>query len=339
MMKTLRIIGCTILVLAMAASAFAGNEGRIGTAGAQELRIPIGSRGVAMGGAAIAGITGTEAIFWNPAGVAEIEGTEAAFSYQMYIADINVNFAAVATQVGDFGTVGLSAKVLSMDDIDVTSEVYPEGTGEVFAPAFSVFALTYSRRLTDRIAFGMNAMYVNENIFRETASGMAFDFGFNYDPDFAGLTFGAVIKNWGPEMRFDGADFDIDVQIPGSDPNSPNKTVRTQATGFELPSSVQLGMAYELVNQNRNMVIVNGTYQSNNFNNDEIRFGGEYGYDNIIFLRGGYSYSNQEEYLEGLTLGLGLGFHVGETRMVFDYSWAQTEYFDDKQFYTVKVQF
>lgn len=339
MKKTLQIIGCTIVVLAMAASAFAGNEGRIGTAGAQELRIPVGSRGIAMGGAAIAGITGTEAIFWNPAGVAEIEGTEAAFSHQSYIADINVNFAAVATRLGDFGTVGLSAKVLTMDDIAVTSELFPEGTGEVFAPAFSVFALTFSRRLTDRVAFGVNAMYLNESIFRENASGMAFDFGFTYNPNFAGLTFGAVIKNWGPEMRFDGPDFEVDIQMPGGDPNSPSKTVRTQSTTFELPSSVQLGMAYELVNQNRNAVVLNSTYQSNNFNNDELRVGGEYGYNESIFLRGGYSYSSQDEYIEGLTLGLGLAFHIGETRMVFDYSWAQTEYFDDKQFYTVKLQF
>jgi len=339
MKKTLQIIGCAIVVLAMAASAFAGNEGRIGTAGAQELRIPVGSRGVAMGGAAIAGITGTEAIFWNPAGVAEIEGTEAAFSYQKYIADINVNFAAVATRIGDFGTVGLSAKVLTMDDIEVTTEVYPEGTGESFAPAFSVFALTYSRRLTDRIAFGANAMYVNESILRESASGMAFDFGFTYDPEFAGLTFGAVIKNWGPELQFDGPDFEVDVQMPGGDPNAPSKAVRTQSTPFELPSSVQLGMAYELVNQNRNTVVLNSTYLSNNFNKDEFRMGGEYGYNESIFLRGGYSYSNQDEYIEGMTLGLGLAFHVGETRMLFDYSWAQTEDFDDKQFYTVKVQF
>jgi len=338
-MKTLRIIGCTIVVLAMAASAFAGNEGRIGTAGAQELRIPIGSRGIAMAGAAIAGITGTEAIFWNPAGVAEIEGTEAAFSHLKYIADMQVNFAAVATRVGDFGTMALSAKVLTMDDIDVTTEIFPEGTGEVFAPTFSVFALTYSRRLTDRVSFGVNAMYINESIFRESASGIAFDFGFIYDPNWRGLKFGAVIKNWGPEMSFDGPDFDVDIRIPGSDPNSPMKTVRTKSTSFELPSSVQLGMAYELVNQDRNMLVLNSTYQSNNFNNDEFRFGGEYAYNDVIFLRGGYSASNQEEYIEGLTLGLGFGFYVGETRMLIDYSWAQTEYFDDKQFYTVKIQF
>ena len=59
----------------------------------------------------------------------------------------------------------------------------------------------------------------------------------------------------------------------------------------------------------------------------------------MVALRGGYSFSNQDEYIEGLTLGFGLGFSLGETRMMVDYSWAQTEYFDDKQFYTIKVLF
>jgi hypothetical protein len=271
--------------------------------------------------------------------VAEVEGTEAAFSHLTYIADMNVNYAAVATHLGDFGTIGISAKVLSMNDIEVTDEANPEGTGETFAPAFSVFALTYARRLTDRVAFGVNGMLINESIFRESARGMAFDFGFTYNPMWRGLKFGAVIKNWGPEMRFDGPDFDVKVQIPGSDPNSPSKSVRSQSGTFELPSSVQFGMAYEVLNMNRNFVQLNGAYQSNNFNNDELRIGGEYGYNEVVFLRGGYSYSSQDEYIEGLTLGLGLAFHVGQTRMIFDYSWAQTQYFDDKQFYTVKIQF
>ncbi len=338
-MKTLRIIGCAVVVLAVATSAFAGNEGRIGTAGAQELRIPVGSRGVAMGGSAIAGVTGTEAIFWNPAGVAESEGTEATFSYQAYIADMNVNFAAVTTRIGDFGTVGISAKVLTMDDILVTSEDMPEGTGEFFAPTFSVLGLTYSRRLTDRVAFGVSTLYINESILRESATGLALDFGFTYDPGWRGLKFAAVIKNWGPEMRFDGADFDQNVQIPGSDPNSPLKTVKTTSASFELPSSVQFGMAYELVNQNRNAVVLNSTYQSNNFNNDEMRFGAEYGYNDALFIRGGYTSSDQDEYIEGLTLGFGLALNLGETRMIVDYSWAKTDYFDDKQYYTFKIQF
>ena len=47
----------------------AGSKKRRGTAGAQELLIPMGSRGTAMAGAYVAGISGLEAIEWNMAGL------------------------------------------------------------------------------------------------------------------------------------------------------------------------------------------------------------------------------------------------------------------------------
>jgi hypothetical protein len=65
----LRLLIITMVLLAVGlTSAFAGNDKRVGTAGAQELRIPYGSRGTAMGGAVIANAEGIESMFWNPAG-------------------------------------------------------------------------------------------------------------------------------------------------------------------------------------------------------------------------------------------------------------------------------
>lgn len=66
----------------IAQDARAGDESRIGTAAAQELRIPIGSRGTALGGAILAHVKGAEALQWNPSGL--VFGThkrEAIFSY------------------------------------------------------------------------------------------------------------------------------------------------------------------------------------------------------------------------------------------------------------------
>ena len=52
-----------ILMLGLAVSVMeAGSKKRRGTAGAQELLIPVGSRGTAMSGAYVAGISGLEAI-------------------------------------------------------------------------------------------------------------------------------------------------------------------------------------------------------------------------------------------------------------------------------------
>ena len=65
------LIMITVIVLAFSATvALAGNKDKIAGAGAQELLIPVGSRGIAVGGAFNAIVTGNEAIFWNPAGLA-----------------------------------------------------------------------------------------------------------------------------------------------------------------------------------------------------------------------------------------------------------------------------
>src|SRR5690349_8376087 len=100
------------LVAAMAVvqvpSAHAGSDGRRGTAGASELQIPVGARSSALGGAVAADVTGIEAMFWNPAGLGATNGTEALFSNTSYFANMKVNYAGIATKVGNFGTIGLA---------------------------------------------------------------------------------------------------------------------------------------------------------------------------------------------------------------------------------------
>ena len=136
--------GLTVCAL-IVSGADAGDQSRIGTAAAQELRIPVGSRGTALGGAILASVNGAEAMHWNPSGVV-FGGTkrEAVFSYLDYMADMNMNYFAVTTKLRDDIAVGVSAKVFSVGDIIVTTEEAPEGTGEVLNPTFSCVSFTYS---------------------------------------------------------------------------------------------------------------------------------------------------------------------------------------------------
>lgn len=146
------VIICVISVLAFASVSLAGSDRRLGTSGAQYLRIPIGSRGTAMAGAIGADVYGTEAIFYNPAGVAMIEGTEVMFSHLNYFADMDLNYFAITTTIEDFGSIGFSAKILSVGEIIKTtvSSSTVEGTGETYSPSSAEIGLTYSRVLTER---------------------------------------------------------------------------------------------------------------------------------------------------------------------------------------------
>ncbi|MCK5126634.1 MAG: PorV/PorQ family protein [candidate division Zixibacteria bacterium] len=330
-MKYKIVVLIMVLLVVSLNLAYAGNDRRIGTAGAQELRIPIGARSTAMGGAVIADVSGVEAVYWNPAGLASLNGTEAMFSHQPYFAAIDVNFVGVATRIEDFGTIAVSAKIVNIGDMEETTVLQPDGTGRVFSPTFSVLTLSYARILTANVSLGLNAMFINEQIFEASASGMAFDVGILYDPNWNGLTMGMVIKNYGPEMEFSGRGFD---RSDGSRP------VSGTSASFDLPSSLNMGISYRFLDQDKNMASFSGNYRSNNYSLDLWQFGGEYVYDDVFSLRGGYNYSTQEDYMYGLTLGGGLKYGFGSSTLSIEYTWMETDdVFDANQFFTVKAMF
>lgn len=329
-MKNKVLIPLIVLLVLSLCSAYAENVPRIGTAGAQELRIPIGSRGTAMGGAVISNVSGVESIYWNPAGLAGLTGTEVMFSYLPYIADIDVNFFGAATNITDFGTLGVGAKILSIGDMEETTNYYPDGTGRVFNPTLSVLTLTYSRELTYRVSFGLSGSFIHESIFEASATGVAFDVGFMYDPGWHGLKVGMLIKNYGPEMSFDGRGFDQPVN---------DYPARPVAAPFDLPSSFNIGLSYNFFENERNIAMLSGNFMSNNYSNDQWQGGLEYVFDGKYALRAGYNYSDQDSYLYGATFGAGLVFNIAGTAVTFDYSWTETETFDANQYFTAKINF
>lgn len=82
-----------------------------------------------------------------------------------------------------------------------------------------------------------------------------------------------------------------------------------------------------------------GAFQSNNFSQDEFRFGAEYSFKNMFFLRGGYTASSQTDYLYGANAGAGLKLKVSGSDITVDYTWSQTDFFKDNQMFTLKFAF
>ncbi len=327
-----------VAILLAPASADAGGTRRTGTAGALELLIPTDARGAAMGGSVVAATEGANAWFWNPAGAAAVEGTEVAFAHRAYIADISLDQLSLAYHAGSMGVIGLSAKVLSTGNELVYTTTQPEGTGETFSSSFVVVGVSYARTLTDQVSFGINGNYVSEQIFRESAHGVAFDLGFMYRPSFRGVTLGVSIKNYGPKMKFDGPDFGHNVDVGNSADNS-GHTGRTQSASFELPSFIQLGMAWDAFSRPRQRLRLTGVFQSNSFTEDEFRVGSEWSVSNQLFLRGGYATSTQEKYIYGFSAGVGLRIPLGGAETVLDYTWVGAGVFDSNHFFSVKLSF
>jgi hypothetical protein len=343
--KFTRIIKISMLSLLMMAEVFASGGKRNGTAGAQELLIPVGARGLAFSGSYISGISGVDAIYYNPAGLsASPKSTEALFSYMSYIADIGISYAAIGVNFEGFGSLGFSIKSLDFGDIPVTTTENPYGTGATFSPTYVTLGLTYSNALTDRIRVGVNVNLVNEKIVRTSASGVSLDIGVQYAGIAAieGLNLGVVLKNFGPQMSFDGPDLLRDATEGNA--NRGTQKYQIDAAGFELPSQLELGLSYERQFDTDYRAMIIGSFQNNNFANDEYRAAAEFSFKDMFAVRGGYAYQSEasggheEEAIFGPTFGAGIMLHSA-VDVTIDYAYRWARYFDANHMFTVKLGF
>jgi len=346
--KTALIVGVALF----ATQLVAGTGQRKGTAGAQELLIPVGSVGTALGGANLANVSGIEAVYWNPAGLAAAQTSAGVMvSHLQYIAGVNVNYVAGNFKSAGFGAFGVSIKTLDFGDIPVTTEDSPDGTGELFSPTFLTLGLTYSRQMTDRINFGVNAKLITERIRRTSANGMAFDIGLQYATT-AGLRLGVALKNIGPNMEYDGGDLEIFTEGDLSDrPDAEGENTRIPTADFELPTSLEIGLSYDVGISESNRLTLMGTFLNNNFGLDEYRLAGEYSLNEAIFLRGSFvlgydadedkfTTSDKDHFIWGPSFGGGLNFNLGESlNFNLDYAYRLTELFDNNQWFTFRVNF
>jgi len=345
--KSLMFLLIAILTVSIA---FAGSDKRRGTAGAQELLLPVGSVGTAMGGSYSAVVSGIEAAYWNPAGVAKLDGNgEAIFSHMDYIADIDVDYAAIASRVGALGVLGASLKTVNFGEIPVTTTDSPDGTGEVYSPRYMTIGLIFSRVMTDRINFGAKLNLISEQIMRVSATGVALNAGVQYRTSEDGFMMGVSLRNLGTDMLFTGADLEQTITPPGTEPGTRSEPWRIPLSSFELPTQLEIAIAYGLYNSGATKLTVGGSFLNDNFSLDQYTFGAELELMDMIYLRGSYAlaedpethelYSGNEEFLWGPGFGGGLKLNMGTANLKIDYAMRPTYLFANTQWLSFRLGF
>lgn len=338
-----KLLILVLSLLLLSHASFASGGKRTGTGGATQLLIPVGARTMAMGGANISSVHGIEALFWNPAGIAITDhSVDVTFSHMTYLADIGVEYGAVSAKIEGFGVLSFNVKTLAIGDIPITTTRDPDGTGSTFRPQMLTFGLGYSRALTDNIAVGVIGTFISETIGDVDATGMAFSIGIMYENLGAinGLNFGVTVKNLGPEMRYDGPGLLYESSV--TEFNRPPQLAKYESAAFELPSQFELGFSYQPKFDAVNNVIFTSSFQNNNFSGDEYRFGAEYNYTHQFFVRGGYQFApdvNSEDYIFGLSAGVGVKYNTGGIDLMVDYAFKQVEYFDNNHVFSVTLGF
>jgi hypothetical protein len=346
---TFLLIGVMMAVMVSSLSAQQeGRNKRIGTAAATELLIPVGARDLAMGGASLAVSQGVDAIFWNPAGLArQTNSAEGTLTTMSYIADIRVNYGAVGIMFSGFGTVGLSIKTLNFGDVPLTTNDDPENlSGRTYSPTLLNVGLSFARPFTDAITAGVTLKVISEKLGRVNGSGFALDLGVQYHNigGLKGLHMGLALKNIGPQVSFDGSG--LLRPATASAGRRSEQFYSSKAASFELPSSVELGLAYSRnINESLSWNL-NGTFANNNLSLDGYRGGAELAYKSgsIGFAaRGGIELSPTEtgvdEQIFGPTFGFGLNYAATGIDMTLDYAYRQVDFFSSNNMFSLKFGF
>ena len=300
------LIALLLLPAALTAQGTSGVSTR-GTPAAPFLSVPMGARATGMGTAFVAIADDPTAMYWNPSGIADLQGFHFVFDHTSWIADLAYEYFATTLNMGSIGTLGLNATASNYGEMKVTTVDFQDGTGEVFGVTDFAVGVTYALKLTEEFSIGFNPKVIYQKIWRMSATGYAIDIGMLYRTPFKGVTLGMAVSNFGTKMQMQGENalvlFDPDPYNSGNNGRIP---AYLSTDKWELPLTFRVGLAYDLPLENFGRVRfdVDALHPSDNF--ESLNVGAEYGFDEVVFIRGGWKSLFQKESEEGLTLGIGV---------------------------------
>ncbi|MFC2088603.1 PorV/PorQ family protein, partial [Calditrichota bacterium] len=310
-MKYTAIFKNSIVILMMLGiSLFAEVSNKNGTTAAQFLKIGVGARPMAMGGAYVAAVNDAYSLYWNPAAITKLDKISVVGTYTSWFADIKHQFLGFVIPIDEKSGVGFQATFLNMDDMEITTVENPHGTGEFFEAYDIALGVSYGIRLTEFFSVGITGKYIEQTIYNESASTFAFDVGSLLEIPFHGLKLGMRMANFGGKMQLDGRDLTREFDMNPNNTFNVGVESRLKTEPWELPVVFQVGVAMDVVGGgdsfykselNRVTLSVDGSHPTES--PEFVSFGLEYEYDELIALRSGYRLNRD---VEKMFYGIGL---------------------------------
>jgi len=315
---------------------------KTGTSAAQFLKIPVGAKAASMGNAYAAIGADATTLYWNPACAASLNRLQGTVAHSSWIAGLKHNFAGVIVPMGDGSALGVCGIALQSEKIEQTTIERPEGTGVFYDALDLALGITYSRSMTEYVDIGVTAKYVSQRIWSESGQTFALDFGAMLKTGFKDLKLGVSFQNFGPGMTMDGRELIRQLdQDPASTAN-PYVETTIQTQQWDLPTSYRVSTSMSLIGD-RGLVSMSGSRLllaldavHLNDNPEHYSIGGEYEFQGILAIRGGYVFRTDEE---GLTLGLGVNIPAGGSMFTLDYAYAAFGLLGSVSHFTVSAAF
>jgi hypothetical protein len=161
------------------------------------LAIGVGGRPLGMGGAYVSLVNDVTAGYWNPGALARIQYPQGSLMHDERFGNlVNYDYGSVAIPWGPRVSIGLSVIRLGVDDVPNTQKAWIDLNGNgildanerpdysqirLFNAADWAFILTYSKRQSDKLSYGVNFKIISRSIDYGSAWGIGFDAGAIYD--------------------------------------------------------------------------------------------------------------------------------------------------------------
>jgi len=306
------VLLCTVLIMPSHATIK-----KTAQTGLQFLKVDVGARGAAMGGAYMMVGNNADAMFYNPAGIALMENNFDFFAARTeWIADISYNAGGIVKNFGNWGTVGVSLITCNYGEFIGTRVAANEKgfieTGNLDIGAYSV-GVSYAKSLTNKFTVGgqikFAAQHLGENLLsndqtvENKVSGLAYDFGTIFYPGFKSFRLGMSIRNFSPQFKY-------------------------ETTAFQLPLTFTLGFAmdvFDFMGEHENPLLISIDAVHPRDYTERTHIGAEYIFMNMFAFRGGYKFNYDEE---SLTAGVGFMTNFEGLHVNLGYSYSDFGVFD-----------
>lgn len=297
---------------------------RVGITTAEFLKIGVGARANAMAESFAAVANDAYALFYNPAGISEFDEDQVAISHSTWFVGLQHDFIGAVYHLDGQNTLGISVISLQSDDMPVTTEFQPYGTGEYFKYGDLAFGATYSRKMTEMFSFGVTVKYVDETLADLSMRGVLVDLGTYYRTGIGSTRFAVSVTNFGGQMAPSGS-----VQlVDGS-------TV-SDFQGFSPPTIFRIGFAFEPYQDKQNRITASAQLNHPADNSENLAIGAEYSFDSMFFLRGGYKINVEEQ---SYSLGAGVRADAEFAVVAFDYAFTPYQRLGDVHRFSLELSF
>jgi hypothetical protein len=245
-------------------------------------------RSLAMAGAYTAAADDIGAVYWNPAGLALLDKTGVALTYDKWFMDSYYQYLMAGFPIGDNSGIGFNFFYMNLGYFE-KRDLFGVPLGSITSSTYTGATAGFGQRVSENILLGASIKIIFQAVSDATYTGAAFDAGtiLKFDP----VSVGIIVQNMGYN------------------------------SDFSMPTSLKAGLSFKAIDSRENKLLFSA--EAKTFFNDAgyYKFGGEYAYDSLLFIRAGYELSGAKSNLDGLTgICAGLGLKLGD--FIADYAFV-----------------